>query len=176
MSDLDLTTLTDEALADLSHEVTAERSRRWAVATAQERAAEVQEDAAHRLDEVASSFHGATGGVGTLDAPVPWTEPTGAHDAWPLGSVVRDAAGKVWESLVPANATPPSSSNRRWWREVTADPGDGPPAWDPGAYYRVGDVVERLGEVYTCTHEHQAAPGWEPENPTMHAVWRREEA
>lgn len=52
--------------------------------------------------------------------PVPpapgWVQPTGAHDAYPLGARVT-WAGTVWESTVDSNVWEPGVSG---WREVTS--------------------------------------------------------
>ena len=43
----------------------------------------------------------------------PWVQPTGAHNAYPLGITVTHV-GKTWESLTPANVWEPGVSG---WRE-----------------------------------------------------------
>ena len=52
----------------------------------------------------------------------PWVQPTGAHDAYPLGITVTHG-GKTWESLTAFNVWEPGVSG---WREVVAV---GYPAW-----------------------------------------------
>ena len=52
----------------------------------------------------------------------PWVQPTGAHDAVPLGATVTHD-GKTWESLIPFNVWEPGVSG---WRELVAE---GYPAW-----------------------------------------------
>ena len=52
----------------------------------------------------------------------PWAQPTGAHDAYPLGITVTHG-GKTWENLTPANVWTPGVSG---WRELVAQ---GYPAW-----------------------------------------------
>ena len=39
-------------------------------------------------------------------------------------------------------------------------------------YYTPPTKVTFAGKTYECTFEHRAQPGWEPNNPTMHAVWK----
>ena len=46
----------------------------------------------------------------------PWVQPTGAHDAYPLGAIVTHR-GKTWKSLIPANTTIPGD-DPRWWEEI----------------------------------------------------------
>lgn len=47
----------------------------------------------------------------------PWQQPTGAHDAYPLGATVTHN-GKAWESLIPFNVWEPGVSG---WRELVAE-------------------------------------------------------
>ena len=72
----------------------------------------------------------------------PWTQPVGAHDAYPLGAVVTDA-GKTWISLITANVWRPGAAG---WREVVAE---GYPAWvqPTGGHdaYGVGDRISFEG-------------------------------
>ena len=99
----------------------------------------------------------------------PWIQPTGAHNAIPYGRAVTDG-GKTWRSKHYANVWPPSPSSP-WWEEVTnGDPG--PQPWALGTYYKPPTKVTFAGKTYECTFEHLAQPGWGPNNPTMHAVWK----
>ena len=52
----------------------------------------------------------------------PWTQPTGAHDAYPLGAIVTHN-GKTWQALTAFCVWEPGVSG---WREVVAE---GYPAW-----------------------------------------------
>ena len=78
----------------------------------------------------------------------PWTQPTGAHDAYPLGATVTHA-GKTWANIMPANVWQPGVSG---WREVVAE---GYPAWvqPTGGHdaYKVGDRVRFKGADYEST-------------------------
>lgn len=75
----------------------------------------------------------------------PWTQPTGAHDAYALGITVTHD-GKTWENITPANVWEPGVSG---WREVVAE---GYPAWvqPTGAHdaYSIGDRVSFEGANY----------------------------
>lgn len=68
----------------------------------------------------------------------PWVQPTGAHDAYPLGATVTHG-GKTWANLTPANVWQPGVSG---WREVVSE---GYPAWvaPTGGHdaYNTGDRV-----------------------------------
>ena len=46
--------------------------------------------------------------------------------------------------------------------------------WEIYTYYYIGDRVACNGAIYICTYEHESAPGWEPDNPVMWAVWEEE--
>lgn len=74
-----------------------------------------------------------------------WVQPTGAHNAYPLGRTVTHG-GKTWENIMPANVWEPGVSG---WREVVAE---GYPAWvqPTGAHdaYSIGDRVSFEGANY----------------------------
>lgn len=86
-----------------------------------------------------------------------WVQPTGAHNAYPLGMKVTHA-GKTWENLTPANVWTPGVSG---WREVVT--GSGIPAWvqPTGGHdaYPLGAQVTHNGKTWTST---AAANVWEP--------------
>ena len=170
---MDLTALDDAALEQLAHDVDAERSRRRAVADAPALADAIEAQATGRLDEVAAAYRAATSGVGTVEEPVPWVAPTGAHDAWPAGSVVAHG-GRVWLATRPHEVHEPGDPHSGWV-EQTGD--DGPSVWAVGVRYLPGARVRYPGPdgpVYVCTHEHVSDVGWEPDQPTMHTVWSKE--
>ena len=86
----------------------------------------------------------------------PWVQPSGAHNAYPLGMKVTHA-GKTWENLTPANVWTPGVAG---WREVVAE---GLAAWvqPTGAHdaYPLGAQVTHAGRTWTST---VAANVWEP--------------
>lgn len=45
-----------------------------------------------------------------------WTLPTGAHNAYAIGTQVRHA-GQIWESLIDGNTQEPGT-DERWWKLV----------------------------------------------------------
>ena len=75
----------------------------------------------------------------------PWVQPTGVHDAYPLGITVTHQ-GKTWENITPANVWTPGVSG---WREQVAQ---GYPAWvqPTGAHdaYNKGDRVNFNDQDY----------------------------
>lgn len=97
---IDLTSLSDDDLAALRVQVLTEEERRYTLATAPDRA-----------DQLASDYLTATG----HDPGTDWTQPTGAHDAYPRGWTVQHD-GRTWTSLTPANVWEPGVSG---WRQIT---------------------------------------------------------
>ena len=87
----------------------------------------------------------------------PWVQPTGAHDAYPLGYRVT-YGGKTWESLIGANVWTPGGLS---WREVST--GGTAPAWvqPTGSTdaYPLGAKVTHKSKTWTST---VAANVWEP--------------
>lgn len=152
---MNYTTLTDSELQDIFHAATEETSRRNLITAALQREPILQT--------------GYLAALGRADGEE-YVPPTGAHDAYPKGwEVTHD--GKLWRSTVANNVWPPGEGSR-WWDEVKEE-GAGPEPWSAGTYYKVGDTVTHAGEEWKCTNEHLGQPGWEPDNPGMHAVWKR---
>ena len=149
---MDLTTLPDEDLDALRVAVLTEIERRRTLTDAPTQAAAL-------ADRYAAA-------IGRQDGD-PWQQPTGAHDAYPLGATVTDG-GKTWRSKHPANVWPPSPSSP-WWEEVTNNPE--PQPWALDTYYVIDTRVTFAGQTWRCLHEHLAQVGWEPGAPGMHAVW-----
>lgn len=85
----------------------------------------------------------------------PWRQPTGAHDAYPVGAIVSHN-GTTWESFTAANVWEPGVSG---WRES----GPGIPEWvaPTGAHdaYAMGDVVTHNGKTWRSNID---ANVWEP--------------
>ena len=148
----DLTALTDDEARDLLGRVYAEVQRRDAIANAPAQA-----------EALAATYAAA---IGRKDGD-PWTQPSGAHDAYAKGITVTHG-GKTWRSKHYANVWPPSPSSP-WWEEVTDNPG--PQPWALGTYYVIDTRVTFGGQTWRCLHEHLAQVGWEPGAPGMYAVW-----
>ena len=123
-------TWTDDDLDALRIAVLAEQERRRLIA-----------DAPAQAVALADRYAAA---IGRKDGD-PWVQPTGAHDAYPLGITVTHG-GKTWENLTPANVWEPGVSG---WREQVAQ---GYPAWvqPTGAHdaYAKGDRVAFDGSNY----------------------------
>lgn len=98
-----------------------------------------------------------------------WVQPTGAHDAYPLGYVVRHE-GRLWRSEHAANAWQPGSQGAEGlWVEVSPDetpapePAPSAPAWQAGVHYEAGDLVTYDGQVYRVVQEHTSQADWRPD-------------
>jgi hypothetical protein len=85
----------------------------------------------------------------------PWRQPTGAHDAYPLGATVSHN-GKTWESSVAANVWEPGVSG---WMES----GPGIPDWvqPTGSHdaYALGAIVKHNGATWQSNVDGNV---WEP--------------
>lgn len=108
---LDLTALTDEQLDQLGLDVEREKYAR-----------EMLVSASGLANQIAIQYHESVN-RGLPDGELPaWTQPTGAHDAYPEFYVVTHNE-KTWECLTPACVWEPGVSG---WREIVED--GGPPA------------------------------------------------
>ncbi len=143
----DLTTLSDEDLHALQGDAYREIQRRQTLRAAPDLAANLSRDYLLARDDEPDP-----------ENPPAWTQPTGAHDAYPLDYTVTHG-GARWASLVPANVWEPGVSG---WREVAGE-GSGPAAWaqPTGAHdaYGLGDRVTHGGHLWESS---AAANVWEP--------------
>ena len=113
--------------------------------------------AATRADENAAAVLAALG----VTSGLPWRQPLGAHDAYPIGSTVT-WGGKLWRSILRANVWAPGVTG--WVDEGPAEPAPAPtaPLWDAGESVKVNDLREYLGRVYRCVQAHVTQAGWIP--------------
>lgn len=127
-------------------------TQQWTVRpwTAEELAAQAETaawEAQQAADRAALDALAATADAAHTDGEE-WAQPTGAHDAYPVGVTVTHN-GKTWESLTPFCVWQPGVSG---WREVVAE---GYPAWaqPTGDHddYGVGDRVSFEGSDYEST-------------------------
>lgn len=87
----------------------------------------------------------------------PWAQPSGAHDAYPLGAIVTHD-GKTWESLITANVHAPGVSG---WLETGTDW----PAWvQPAGGHDAYQVGAQVSHPDGGQHWISIAPDnvWEP--------------
>lgn len=170
MSIPDLTGLSTTDLEAVRDEATRLLAAAWAVETAQDRAAAVQEEAREALDQIARGWRQGHDGIGSEDDPVAWVAPTGAHDVWPRGSwVVLD--GVAWHNPDhPANSWRPGDVGSPWVRQDDPDPDTGHIAWAVGQDVTPGDERTHDGRLWRCKVAHVSHEGWAPSIHT-HAVW-----
>lgn len=155
MPDIDLTTYSDEQLEELRLAVVIEQERRYTLANA-----EIQ------MNLLNERYVNA---IGRQDGDE-WVQPSGAHDAYRVDSVVRHN-GKTWVSTTPANVWEPGVSG--WREQAETDPDTGEvtvPDFIPptGAHdaYKVGDRVTFEGSVYESLIDENVwspaahPPGW----------------
>lgn len=97
----------------------------------------------------------------------PWTQPTGAHDAYPLGARVQHG-GYVWQSLIASNVWEPGAvGTENLWQNLTPPPET--QEWAAWTAYVIGDIVTYQGVRYQCRQSHTSQPGWTP--PAVLALW-----
>lgn len=164
-------TWADDDLDRLRIAVATEQERRYVLATAEARA-----------EQTARQYHEA---VEVALPPLaegehrPWTQPLGAHDAYPRGAVVAHK-GRVWESRNPANVWEPGGTGvpAGLWKDATASapaptptPTPNGPAWKAGEAVKAGDVRTHQGAAYTVVQPHTTQAGWEP--PAVPALWKK---
>jgi hypothetical protein len=97
------------------------------------------------------------------DAPWPWVQPTGAHDAYPVGARVT-YGGYIWQNTIAANVWVPGVTG---WTNLT------PPVTSAWAYpvaYKVNDLVTYLTKTYKCIQVHTSNVSWTP-TATINVLW-----
>ena len=155
--------LSDSELAQLYTEVVAETDRRQAVAVAEQ-----------GLVEAIEFVQNAHGVIHVQGAP--YSQPTGAHDAYTLGNEVTHDGG-LWRSRWAVNVWEPGTVDGAWDRigdapdEPAPVPVDDYPAWAPNISVSVGDVYTHNGVAYSAVQAHTTQAGWEP--PAVPALWKK---
>lgn len=158
----DLTTLTDADLDALRLAVLLEQERRTLLAQAPAAAV-----------ELATRYAAA---IGRKDGD-PYQPVTGAHDAYPPGSIVEGNAGEYHRSTAWASHAPGTTGApwERVWADgdgwTTTPPAAGPLVWAVGISAVAGEtVVSHEGRLWRCKVTHVTHAGWVPSAAT-HAVW-----
>jgi hypothetical protein len=102
------------------------------------------------------------------DSPWPWVQPTGAHDAYPVGARVT-YGGYTWQNTIAANVWVPGVTG---WTNLTPPPAS--PNWAAGVAYKVNDLVVYTpnGFTYKCLQAHTSQAGWNP--PAVPALWAKQ--
>ena len=158
---MDLTILTGEDLDALRVAVLTEQERRRTLADAPAQAAAL-------ADRYAAA-------IGRRDGN-PYQPVTGAHNAYPKGSIVSQSGdyhrATAWAFHAPG--TPGAPWERVWpdgpgWT-TTPPSAAGPIPWAVGQTVTVGDKRTHGGRVWTAKLAHITHEGWAPSTAT-HAVW-----
>lgn len=136
---MDLTTLTDDDLDALRVAVLSEQERRRTISDAPAQAAAL-------ADRYAAA-------IGRQDGD-PWTQPTGAHDAYRQGAIATHN-GRAWESLVAFNVHEPGVSG---WREQSVEGGRAAWVQPAGAHdaYPLDAEVTHNGRAWLNTYPSNA--------------------
>lgn len=181
----DLTTLTVEqavnamtAIEVAQRDLTAALNALRVVATTQTRIAETAEQWLDVRDGREPDPASAT----VEDYPT-YVAPSGVHDAYPQGRIVR-ADGRLWQARRSGVAHSPTEAPEEWQevflvdgeitteRPVNPDTGEPDwPAWDPEASYHRGSEpikVVHNNRLWELIHTN-SDPGWEP--GTLPSVW-----
>ena len=97
----------------------------------------------------------------------PWVQPTGAHDAYPVGARVTHG-GYTWQNVTPANVWVPGTGTL--WTNLTPPPPTS--AWSGASVaYKVNDLATYLGHTYKCLQAHTSNVSWTP-TATINVLWQ----
>ena len=170
---MDLTTLTDAGLHDLSARIAAEWERRRASAVTDQAVTEV-------ITGLQDSGKLPAPAAGTdAETAQPWADPGTDHSAMYRQGAYVTHQGKTWLSRHPGlNHWEPGSPgvDGRIWLDVTPAPIDeetGEPqiiAWGVGQEVQPGDLRTHDGQTWECILEHTTHEGWAP-GPDAYTVW-----
>lgn len=167
---MDLTTLTDADLHDLSAHIAAEWERRRASAVTDQTVAEV-------ITGLQDSGKLTPPAAGTdTETAQPWADPGTDHSLMYRQGAYVTYEGRTWLNTHPhLNHWPPGTLNSGWI-DVTPAPIDedtGEPqiiAWGVGQDIKVGDLRTHDGKTWRAKIDHVTHEGWAP-SPATHAVW-----
>ena len=162
--DVDVAGLSDSGLSQLYTAVVDEVEVRQARAVAERGLVEAI--------EFVQNAHGVTHVQGS-----PYSQPTGAHDAYTLGNEVTHDGG-LWRSLWVVNVWEPGTVDGAWERVGDApntEPGPLPlddyPAWEPSIHIKAGDLYAYEGGLYSAVQAHTSQPDWAPD--LVPALWKK---
>ena len=133
-----------------------------------------------QVAEISSAYLNARDGIppdtGQASDWPAYRQPTGAHDAYPAGRVIRWNDGRLCRAARSGVAHSPAEYPADWTDVTDELTGVAPPEtptaepWSASASYAVGDLVSRGGVVYRCLIAHGAeyAGTW---GPPATGVW-----
>lgn len=157
---IDYSTLSNEDLSSVMRSAEGELKARQTLIETEDKVVELQERFLRVRDR----------DVPENDVPN-WTQPTGAHDVYPKGFIVRHD-GKIWVNQHPMNSWEPGTTNSQWIQSVTPEPENeaGIPEWGVGQEVMSGDLRVYEGTVWSAVIDHVTHEGWVPSQFT-YAVW-----
>ena len=157
---IDYSTLSNEDLCSVMRSAEEELKAREALVETEQKVVELQEKFLKVRDR----------DVPESDVPN-WIQPTGAHDVYPKGFIVRHD-GKIWVNQHPMNSWEPGTTNSQWIQSVIPEPENeaGIPEWGVGQEVTLGDLRVYEGTVWSAVIGHVTHEGWAPSQFT-HAVW-----
>ena len=171
---MDFTTIIDADLTALLGEVYAEVQRRQALTDAPKQVVDAQTAYLTARDQPTTAPK-----TKVTDWPK-YVPPTGAHDSYPYGYVVRDA-NKLWSAsrTDKASSTYQPSITPAEWTDVTYDllpelKPAGTLAWSATTDYKVGDQVTHNSSTWECllAHGKEQQGAWEPSAATP-TIWKK---
>ena len=135
----------------------------WAVRARVEQIAQAPAKAADLATTYLDARDGAQPTEGAVADWPTYRPPTGAHDAYPAGRVIRWTDGRLYRAVRSSVAHSPAEYPADWTDvtdELTGtappDPAPSAPAWSATATYHVGDLVSKGGQTYRCLIAHGA--------------------
>jgi hypothetical protein len=168
---MDLTTLTDADLHDLSARIAAEWERRRATTVTEQAVTKVITD----LQDSGKITPPPAGE--DVDTAVQWADPGTDHSLMYRWGAYVTHQGKTWLNIHPnLNHWSPGTLNGGWV-DVTPAPIDEETgqeqiiAWDIGQDVQPGDLRTYQDQTWECILAHTTHEGWAP-GPATHAVWK----
>ena len=160
-------------MPDLTTYTTQELDALWAAVRDEQRRRDTLANAPAQAEALAAQYAQA---IGRHNGD-PYQPVTGAHDAYPPGSIVEGNAGEYHRSTAWASHAPGTTGApwERVWPDgdgwTTTPPATGPLAWAVGISAVAGEtVLSYKGRLWRCKVTHVTHAGWVPSAAT-HAVW-----
>lgn len=131
-------------------------------------------DISGRLAAIAGDYLDARDGPQPLSGKVAdwpaWRQPTGAHDAYPSGRVIRWTDGHLYRATRSGVVHTPAESITDWADVTDELAGTTPPPtpeadpWDATATYKYGALVAHNGKTWRCISAHgpEQQGQWKP--------------
>lgn len=166
----DLSSLDATGALELLEQLDAHVSPLWTIRDRLETMA----NAPVKADEIAAKFLDARDGPQPTSGEVAdwpaYRQPSGAHDAYPAGRVIRWTDGHLYAAARTGVAHSPADAPSEWTDVTEELTGAAPPPvpttppWSPTATYKYGDPVSYEGKVWKCISAHgpEQQGQWKP--------------